>query len=197
MSSIVVVLTSFCFKSPLILTTSKQQAYKKMAGNPRKFSEKIALMNQKEAEHTTAFNSIMGEVRNINQTLRATMSGSNTNLSELVDHSSGASSGASFSANNVVTGIVGVVVVVVARHQPPSHQHRGDDEQLLRREPQGDVRASAAPAKRHAATGSSRRSLSSITINSNSSNCSNHSPTCSCLIKNFDELAQTRAYRRV
>ncbi|CAF0848139.1 unnamed protein product [Brachionus calyciflorus] len=33
-----------------------------MAGGPRKFSEKIALLNQKEAEANAAFHSIMGEV---------------------------------------------------------------------------------------------------------------------------------------
>lgn len=32
--------------------------------NPRKFSEKIALHNQKQAEETAAFNAIMNEVKN-------------------------------------------------------------------------------------------------------------------------------------
>lgn len=36
-----------------------------MAGGPRKFSEKIALLNQKEAEANAAFNSIMGEVARV------------------------------------------------------------------------------------------------------------------------------------
>ena len=36
-----------------------------MAGGPRKFSEKIALLNQKEAEGNAAFASIMGEVKSI------------------------------------------------------------------------------------------------------------------------------------
>ncbi len=36
-----------------------------MAGGPRKFSEKIALLNQKEAEGNTAFDSIMAEVKSI------------------------------------------------------------------------------------------------------------------------------------
>ena len=33
-----------------------------MASNPRKFSEKIALLNQKQAEETAAFEQIMKEV---------------------------------------------------------------------------------------------------------------------------------------
>lgn len=36
-----------------------------MAGGPRKFSEKIALLNQKEAEANAAFCSIMDEVSRI------------------------------------------------------------------------------------------------------------------------------------
>lgn len=36
-----------------------------MAGGPRKFSEKIALLNQKEAEGNAAFDSIMVEVKSI------------------------------------------------------------------------------------------------------------------------------------
>ena len=36
-----------------------------MAGGPRKFSEKIALLNQKEAEGNAAFDSIMVEVKMI------------------------------------------------------------------------------------------------------------------------------------
>ena len=36
-----------------------------MAGGPRKFSEKIALLNQKEAEGNAAFDSIMVEVKAI------------------------------------------------------------------------------------------------------------------------------------
>lgn len=38
---------------------------KSMAGGPRKFSEKIALLNQKEAEVNAAFNSIMGEIAQV------------------------------------------------------------------------------------------------------------------------------------
>ncbi len=36
-----------------------------MAGGPRKFSEKIALLNQKEAEANAAFSLIMDEVSRI------------------------------------------------------------------------------------------------------------------------------------
>lgn len=36
-----------------------------MAGGPRKFSEKIALLNQKEAEGNAAFDSIMVQVKAI------------------------------------------------------------------------------------------------------------------------------------
>lgn len=36
-----------------------------MSGGPRKFSEKIALLNQKTAEGNAAFDSIMGEVKSI------------------------------------------------------------------------------------------------------------------------------------
>jgi hypothetical protein len=36
-----------------------------MAGGPRKFSEKIALLNQKEAEGNDAFERIMVEVKSI------------------------------------------------------------------------------------------------------------------------------------
>jgi hypothetical protein len=36
-----------------------------MAGNPRKFSEKIALHTQKQAEETAAFEKIMKEVSDV------------------------------------------------------------------------------------------------------------------------------------
>jgi hypothetical protein len=36
-----------------------------MSGGPRKFSEKIALLNQKQAEGNAAFDSIMVEVKSI------------------------------------------------------------------------------------------------------------------------------------
>jgi hypothetical protein len=36
-----------------------------MAGGPRKFSEKIALLNQKEAEATAAFYSVMNDMKGI------------------------------------------------------------------------------------------------------------------------------------
>lgn len=36
-----------------------------MAGNPRKFSEKIALHKQRQDEETAAFEKIMNEVKNV------------------------------------------------------------------------------------------------------------------------------------
>ncbi len=38
-----------------------------MAAGPRKFSDKIALLNQKQAEGNAAFNSIMNQVQSIVQ----------------------------------------------------------------------------------------------------------------------------------
>ncbi|RNA16776.1 hypothetical protein BpHYR1_003047 [Brachionus plicatilis] len=50
-----------------------------MAGGPRKFSEKIALLNQKEAEVNAAFNSIMGEIAQV----RTNNSGSQLDMNQL------------------------------------------------------------------------------------------------------------------
>ena len=44
------------------LQSTNAASHNTMASNPRKFSEKIALHNQKQAEETAAFEQIMKEV---------------------------------------------------------------------------------------------------------------------------------------
>ena len=51
-----------------------------MAGGPRKFSEKIALLNQKEAEANAAFSLIMDEVSRIVRSRKFTILTENNNI---------------------------------------------------------------------------------------------------------------------
>ncbi|KAF7379562.1 hypothetical protein HZH66_014933 [Vespula vulgaris] len=53
-------------KSP-VAATKRERA---IMANPRKFSEKIALLNQKEAQETAAFEAIMREVSDVTSRVR-------------------------------------------------------------------------------------------------------------------------------
>ena len=52
---------------PPASSESQQEEISAIMANPRKFSEKIALHNQKQAEETAAFEAIMREVVSTNE----------------------------------------------------------------------------------------------------------------------------------